>query len=192
MGIGNTTSAALLMAALTGAPLAASIGRGTGATDAQLEAKRAAAARALALHPVRGALEALQAFGGFEIVMMTGAMLRAASHAMAIIVDGFIAGAAVLAAHAMEPAVLAYCIFAHESHEQGHRRLLDYLGARPLLQLEMRLGEGTGAALAVPLVRSAAAFLKEMASFAEAGVSEAGGAEPAGPQGSPGEKEARL
>jgi nicotinate-nucleotide--dimethylbenzimidazole phosphoribosyltransferase len=183
MGIGNTTSAALIMASLTGAPLAACIGRGTGVTDAQLDTKRATAARALSLHPVKGGLDALQAFGGFEIAMMTGALLRAAAHAMAILVDGFIAGAAVLVAHEMEPAVLDYCIFAHESHEQGHRRLLEYLHAKPLLRLDLRLGEGTGAALAVPLVRSAAAFLTEMASFADAGVSQAGEDAPGGAAG---------
>ncbi|TDX00079.1 nicotinate-nucleotide--dimethylbenzimidazole phosphoribosyltransferase [Dinghuibacter silviterrae] len=174
MGIGNTTSAALIMASLTGIPLASCIGRGTGVTDTQLDTKRATAARALSLHPVRNGREALQAFGGFEIAMMTGAMLRAAENGMTIIVDGFITSAALLAAHDMEPAVLDYCIFAHESHEQGHRRLLEYLHVKPLLRLDLRLGEGTGAALVVPLVRAAAAFLVEMASFADAGVSQAG------------------
>lgn len=173
MGIGNTTAAALIMASLTGLPLESCIGRGTGASDEQLETKRATAARVLALHGDNGRKAPLQYFGGFEIAMMTGAMLRAAALSMTVIVDGFIAGAALLAARTIDPAVQDYCVFAHQSHEQGHRHLLAHLHVRPLLHLDLRLGEGTGAALAIPLVRSAAAFLREMASFESAGVSGA-------------------
>ncbi|HTJ11113.1 MAG TPA: nicotinate-nucleotide--dimethylbenzimidazole phosphoribosyltransferase [Dinghuibacter sp.] len=177
MGIGNSTSAALILAALTGLSLDVCIGRGTGATDEQLAVKRDAAARALALHGphIAGGADALERVGGFEIAMMTGAMLRAAALRMTILVDGFIAGAALLAACRIDAAVTGYCVFAHQSHEQGHRHLLAHLHAKPLLQLDLRLGEGTGAALAVPLVRTAAAFLCEMASFGDAGVSQATG-----------------
>jgi nicotinate-nucleotide--dimethylbenzimidazole phosphoribosyltransferase len=106
--------------------------------------------------------------------MMTGAYLEAAEQKMTIVVDGFIATAALLLAHRLQPHVLQYCLFAHTSGEQGHQRMLDYLGARPLLQLGLRLGEGTGAALAMPLIQSAVAFLNEMASFESAGVSRRG------------------
>jgi nicotinate-nucleotide--dimethylbenzimidazole phosphoribosyltransferase len=104
-------------------------------------------------------------------VQMCGAMLAAAEQRMVILVDGFIASAALLAAHALQPAVLDYCVFCHQSDEAGHRRMLDWLGVRALLHLSMRLGEGTGAALALPLVQAAVHFLQDMASFAEAGVS---------------------
>ena len=181
MGIGNSTAAALIMASLTDLPLDTCIGRGTGVTDAQLRTKLATAEQAFALHRagIRGGMDALQRFGGFEIVMMAGAMLRAASLSMTVIIDGFIASAALLAARSIDPAIQDYCVFAHQSHEQGHRHLLAYLGATPLLHLDLRLGEGTGAALAIPLVRTAAAFLREMASFEDAGVSQAGPPAPA-------------
>lgn len=177
MGIGNSTSAALIMAALTGLSLDVCVGRGTGVTDEQLAVKCDTAARALALHGphIAHGADALERFGGFEIAMMAGAMLRAAALRMTVLVDGFIASAALLAATRIDPAVLGYCVFAHQSHEQGHRHLLAHFQAKPLLQLDLRLGEGTGAALAVPLVRSAAAFLREMASFEAAGVSQATG-----------------
>jgi nicotinate-nucleotide--dimethylbenzimidazole phosphoribosyltransferase len=175
MGIGNTTAAALIMASLTGIPLESCIGAGTGATEAQLETKRQAAARAFSLHrdSVRSGLDALRHFGGYEISMMTGAMLEAAAGKMTVIVDGFIATAALLAAKSLYPGVQDYCVFAHQSEEKGHRQLLAFLGAAPLLHLGLRLGEGTGAAMAMPLLRSGAAFLSEMASFESAGVSQA-------------------
>ena len=113
----------------------------------------------------------LAQFGGFEIAMLAGAMLAAARLRMLLLIDGFIVTAALLVAARVAPAVLDYCIFAHRSDEAGHAVQLEYLGAEPLLQLGMRLGEGTGAALAYPLVASAAAFLDEMASFESAGVS---------------------
>jgi nicotinate-nucleotide--dimethylbenzimidazole phosphoribosyltransferase len=120
----------------------------------------------------QSAEEVLAAFGGFEIVMMTGAYLEAARRKMLIIVDGFITTSALLAASHIAPSVLDYCVYSHLSHEAGHRAVLQHLNADPLLQLDLRLGEGTGAALAYPLVVAAAAFLNDMASFASAGVSE--------------------
>lgn len=118
------------------------------------------------------ALDALAAFGGAEIAMMCGAMLAAASLRMTVLVDGYICTAAALAAIEIDPQMQDYCCFAHVSGEQGHAAMLDWLDARPLLQLEMRLGEGTGAAIALPLLRSAVAFVRDMASFADAGVSD--------------------
>ncbi|HEY0274055.1 MAG TPA: nicotinate-nucleotide--dimethylbenzimidazole phosphoribosyltransferase, partial [Chitinophaga sp.] len=111
-------------------------------------------------------------YGGFEIAMICGAILQAAALRMIILIDGFIVTAALLAAYKAQPAVRDYCIFAHSSHEKGHRAMLDYLGAQPLLLLDLRLGEGTGAALAMPLLQSAIGFLNHMATFAQAGVSE--------------------
>jgi nicotinate-nucleotide--dimethylbenzimidazole phosphoribosyltransferase len=173
MGIANSAAAALLMHRLGGLPLEACVGRGTGLDDAGLERKRAVLARASARVPgVLTPLEALAQYGGFEIAQMTGAYLAAARHRMVILVDGFIASAALLVAARLAPAVLERCVFGHASAEQGHQRLLQLLGAQPLLALDMRLGEGTGAALAYPLVAAAVAFVNEMASFESAGVSE--------------------
>jgi nicotinate-nucleotide--dimethylbenzimidazole phosphoribosyltransferase len=174
MGIGNTTAASALMARFTGLPLAQCVGRGTGIDDAGLARKSAVIERALALHAnARTPIEALAALGGFEIAMMMGAMLAAAEARMVILIDGFIVGAALLAAQALYPRVLDYCVFAHASDENGHAALLAHFGAVPLLSLGLRLGEGSGAALALPLVRAAAGFLCDMASFSDAGVSTA-------------------
>ncbi|GHU08139.1 nicotinate-nucleotide--dimethylbenzimidazole phosphoribosyltransferase [Betaproteobacteria bacterium] len=172
MGIGNTASASLLTHCLTGIELDALIGRGTGLDDAGLARKRALLGQALA----RGGrpadpLAVLAEYGGFEIVMMTGAMLGAAEKGMVLIIDGFIVTAALLAAHALAAQILPYCVFAHCSDEAGHIRQLDYLGVTPLLGLGLRLGEGTGAALAFPLLAAAVNFLNEMASFESAAVS---------------------
>ncbi|AEG68352.1 nicotinate-nucleotide--dimethylbenzimidazole phosphoribosyltransferase [Ralstonia solanacearum P673] len=173
MGIGNTASAACLMARLCDLPVAQCVGRGTGLDDAGLAHKRTVLENALATHrDIRAPLDVLACFGGFEIAAMAGAMLEAARRRMVILVDGFIASAAALVATRIAPEVLRFCVFAHLSDEQGHRTLLAALGAEPLLQLSMRLGEGSGAALAYPLVVSAVAFLREMATFASAGVSE--------------------
>ena len=175
MGIANTSAAALLLARLTGTNIVDVTGRGTGLDDAQLLRKQAVLARALALHPATDPFDAmgeLAALGGFEIAMMAGAMLQAASERRVVLVDGFIAGAAVLVAQALVPAVRDYLVFCHRSAETGHHLLLAHLQARPLLELELRLGEGTGALLAWPLVQSAANFLNEMASFESAGVSQ--------------------
>lgn len=171
MGIGNSSSAALLMQSLTGLPLSQCVGRGAGLDDKQLENKFLILEQALNRHRgINSPLAILATFGGFEIAMMTGAYLKAAECRMLIAVDGFIAASALLVAAAIAPAVLDYCVFSHVSFEHGHRALLDHFGARPLLDLGLRLGEGTGAALAFPLIQSAVAFLNGMATFREAGV----------------------
>jgi nicotinate-nucleotide--dimethylbenzimidazole phosphoribosyltransferase len=172
MGIGNTSSAALLLAQLGGVPLEQAVGRGTGLDDEGLQRKRAVLRHCLERHrDARSPLQALQSLGGFEIAMLCGAMLQAAHERRVIVIDGFIAGAALLAARALNPAVVDYCVFAHCGAEAGHRVMLEVLGARPLLALDLRLGEGTGAA-AWPLVVAAAGMLTEMASFESAGVSD--------------------
>jgi nicotinate-nucleotide--dimethylbenzimidazole phosphoribosyltransferase len=173
MGIANTSAAACLMSRLCGVPIDECVGRGTGLDNAGLAKKRNVLAAALAQHaPGTGPLDVLATFGGFEIAMMAGAYLAAAEARMTILVDGFIASSALLVADALAPNVREYCVFAHASNEAGHRRMLDHFGAIPLLTLDMRLGEGTGAALAVPLLRAAVAFLNEMASFESAGVAD--------------------
>ena len=175
MGIANTSSAALLLARLTGGSIIDATGRGTGLDDAQLRHKQVVLARALIRHPPTEPLDVigeLATLGGFEIAMMAGAMLHAASERRVLLVDGFIAGAAALVATALAPPVRDYLVFCHRSAETGHRLLLAHLQAKPLLDLDLRLGEGTGALLAWPLVQSAANFLSEMASFESAGVSE--------------------
>ena len=172
MGIGNTSAAALLMARFTGLPLARCAGRGSGLGDAGFARKLALLHQALALHAaVSEPLDLLAAVGGLEIATLTGAILQAAHERRVIVIDGFIVGAALLAAHALQPLVLQRCVFAHCSAEAGHARMLDHLGAAPLLSLGLRLGEGSGAALAWPLLESACRILAEMASFASAGVS---------------------
>lgn len=172
MGIANTSSAALLLNRLTDTPLKDATGRGTGLSDAQLMHKRKVLMLAVLHHPnLAQPLQILATLGGFEIAMMVGAMLQAASERRVILVDGFIAGAAALVAHRLLPQVQHYMVFCHRSAERGHRVLLDHLKARPLLDLDMRLGEGTGALLAWPLVLSSARLMNEMASFASAGIS---------------------
>ncbi len=175
MGIGNTASAALITHALTGTPLLDCIGRGTGLDDAGLARKRdllmLATARAELPFDV-DAMSVLAEFGGFEIVVMAGAMLGAAERGMTLLIDGFIVTSALLAASRIAPAVRDYCVFCHRSAEPGHLAQLRDLDAAPLINLGLRLGEGTGAALAWPLVNAAVAFLNEMASFEAAGVSE--------------------
>lgn len=173
MGIGNTASASLLTHCLTGQDLATVTGRGTGLDDAGLARKRALLEQALARGGRPAApLAVLAEYGGFEIAMMAGAMLGAAERGMVLLIDGFIVTAALLAAHALNPALLPYCVFAHRSQEAGHRVQLAHLKAEPLMDLDLRLGEGTGAALAFPLVQAAVNFLAEMASFESAGVSD--------------------
>ncbi|MFU2486584.1 nicotinate-nucleotide--dimethylbenzimidazole phosphoribosyltransferase [Thauera sp. WH-1] len=179
MGIGNTASASLITHCLVGAEHDAELytvtGRGTGLDDAGLFHKRSLLAQALA----RGGrpsdpLAVLAEYGGFEIAMMAGAMLGAAEKRMLVLVDGFIVTAALLVAHAIDPRILPYCVFAHRSQEPGHRVQLDFLQVQALMELDLRLGEGTGAALAFPLVQAAVNFLNEMASFESAGVSDQG------------------
>lgn len=172
MGIGNSTAAAALMARLTGLPVSACVGRGTGLDDAALVRKRAAVEQALALHAdARAPLEALAAFGGAEIATIVGAVLAAAGERRLIVVDGFITTAAVAIAAALAPAALARCVFSHASAETGHGPWLAQLGVQPLLDLQLRLGEGSGAALAWPLIVSACRLLEEMATFESAAVS---------------------
>jgi len=176
MGIGNTSSAALLMSFLCDLPIEECVGAGAGldgpGVARKIEVLRLAQARIQATlgtqpDPQRLLVEC----GGFEIVMIAGTMLRAAALGMVVLVDGFIASAALLAARAINPNVLGYCVFSHCSDEQGHRKMLAALGGQALLALDMRLGEGSGAALAYPIVVSAVAFLNEMASFESAAVS---------------------
>lgn len=175
MGIGNTASSALIAQVLTGIALEDLVGPGTG-LDAQGVANKTALLRAALEHHALSAPSgetALEVFGGFEIAMLAGACLGAASRGMLVLVDGFIATAAVLAAAKINSNALAYCVFCHTSSEPGHRLLLDHLQVKGLLDLGLRLGEGSGAALAFPLVKAAARFINSMASFESAGVSRA-------------------
>ena len=172
MGIGNTSSATLLAHRLTGVPIAELVGPGTGLDDLGVARKAGILAEASRRVPGNlSAAEALAEFGGFEIAMMAGAMIGAARAGKLVLVDGFIATSAALVAGAIAPGARAAMIFAHASAEPGHARVLAWMGADPLLSLDMRLGEGTGALLAWPLVRAAAAMLCDMASFESAGVS---------------------
>ena len=173
MGIGNTTSAAALVSAFTGADPEVTVGRGTGLDDRALDHKRQVVARALARHvrPAAGAADLLAALGGLEIAAIAGAIIEAASRRIVVLLDGFIVGAAALAAGRMEPRCLAACIPSHRSAEAGHAVVLAALGATPLLDLGLRLGEGTGAVLALPLLRAACAMLADMATFESARVS---------------------
>lgn len=172
MGIGNTSAAAALMQRLTGISLADCVGAGAGLDELGIARKRQVLERALDRHAhARAPLEALAAFGGFEIAMMAGAMLAAAGRRMTLLIDGFIVTSALLVAARLQPAILDYCVFSHCSNERGHRAMLEALKARPLLQLDLRLGEGSGCALALPLLRSACGFLREMATFESAQVS---------------------
>jgi nicotinate-nucleotide--dimethylbenzimidazole phosphoribosyltransferase len=175
MGIGNTSSAALIMSSILQLPVQECTGRGTGVNDEQLSVKIQTLQKVHQLHQLQTLqdkpMDVLQKVGGFEIAMMVGAYAEAAKQKMIIVVDGFIATAALLLATKIDKTVLPNCIFAHTSGEQGHEKMLQFLQAKPLLQLEMRLGEGTGAAIAIPLIKSAVNFLNEMASFETAGVS---------------------
>jgi nicotinate-nucleotide--dimethylbenzimidazole phosphoribosyltransferase len=173
MGIGNTSSAALLLAALGRHPLKNCVGRGTGLDDAGLAHKLVVLQHVLDFHNTCAQpLAQLAALGGFEIAMMVGAALQAAQERRVIVVDGFIVGAAILVASKLDAEVVSCCVFSHQSDEAGHGLMLQTLGAQPLLNLGLRLGEGSGAALAWPLIDSAVRLLNEMASFESAGVSE--------------------
>ncbi|WP_299803976.1 nicotinate-nucleotide--dimethylbenzimidazole phosphoribosyltransferase [uncultured Shewanella sp.] len=172
MGIGNTSSAAAIMSALTGCKVEDCVGRGTGIDAATFKRKKMLVEQALLVHhsELDDPMQVLACVGGFEIVQMTGAMLAAAERNMLIIVDGFIASAAALAAVKINPNVRDYMIFAHQSDEKGHVLMLEFLQAKPLLKLGMKLGEGTGAALALPLIQAATNFYNEMASFEDVGI----------------------
>ncbi len=173
MGIGNTTPSAAIAAAVTGRPAVEICGRGTGVDDAGLERKRSAVARALVVNqadPADG-LDLLAKLGGFEIGGLAGAILGAAAARKAVVIDGFISTAAAIVAATLAPQVKGYLIAAHCSQELGHRLMMEWLGLTPLLDMQMRLGEGTGAALAMSLVEASCKVLDEMATFGEAGVS---------------------
>jgi len=174
MGIGNTSSASVIMSRLLNIPISECVGKGTGLDDAQLARKIAVLTSASEHH--RGISDApesvLATFGGFEIAMMCGAMLEAAQLGMLVLVDGFIASVSYLVAFKMDSSIRRNAVFCHQSNEKGHRLLLQSLEGEALLKLDMRLGEGTGCALAYPLLQSAIAFLNEMASFESAGVSQ--------------------
>jgi nicotinate-nucleotide--dimethylbenzimidazole phosphoribosyltransferase len=174
MGIGNTSAASLLMHKYTGLSVEACTGVGTGHDDKGLQKKIAILETVSNKHDANTEMETLATFGGLEIAMMTGAMLEAKEKNMLMLVDGFISTAAMLAAHEMDNTILQNTIFCHSSSEKGHEKMLGYLGASPLLNLNMRLGEGSGAAVALPIVQSAVAFLNEMASFEDAGVTNKG------------------
>ncbi len=163
IGIGNSSAAAVVAHAVTGLRLENLVGNGAGTPALGLDHKRSVLARAFSRAPVRDGRSALCEFGGFEMVMLAGAMLAGAQCRQVVIVDGFIATAAASAAISIAPALRDYLIFAHRSPEAGHSALLEWLGATPLLDLGMRLGEGTGAALAIPLVRMAEGLLTIMA-----------------------------
>jgi nicotinate-nucleotide--dimethylbenzimidazole phosphoribosyltransferase len=172
MGIGNTSSASLLTSLSVEAPLERCVGRGAGLDDAGLRRKLSVLHQAIAAHRTpRKPLDRLRVFGGFEIAMLAGALLEAAQQRMVILVDGYIVSAALAIAAELEPAILRCCVFCTRSAEPGHDLLLAHFRAAPLLDLGLRLGEGTGAALAYPLVKAAAAFLNEMATFESAQVS---------------------
>jgi nicotinate-nucleotide--dimethylbenzimidazole phosphoribosyltransferase len=175
MGIGNTTPSSAIVAAFTGAPVADVTGRGTGIDDEQLAHKVETIERALAVNRPDPAdpLDVLAKVGGLEIGGIAGVVLGAAAHRLPVVIDGFISGAGALMAAGLAPQVKDYLIAAHLSVELGHRLVLERLGLTPLLNLNMRLGEGTGAALGLFLVEAAVKVLNEMATFADAGVSEA-------------------
>ena len=174
MGIGNTTASAAVICALTGLDPVDVVGRGTGVDDSGLERKLRAVRDALRVNGEaieHGPVETLAAVGGLEIAGLAGVILETASSRKPVLIDGFISGAAALVAAAVAPDVTGYLIAAHRSVERGHGAVLDRLGLRPLLDLELRLGEGTGGALALPLVRASVRLLNEMATFEDAGVS---------------------
>ena len=172
MGIGNTSAASLLLARLGDIPLDECIGRGTGLDDAGLKHKASILTQVLARHSeAQTPFDILAALGGLEIAMMAGALMQAASERRILLIDGFIASSALLAAERLAPGVAQYAVFAHHSVEPGHTHLLKLLNAEPLLNMGMRLGEGSGAALAYPLLQSACAIINEMASFNDAGIS---------------------
>lgn len=174
MGIANTTAASALGSALLDAPPGALSGAGTGLDDVGIAHKAAVIARALDLHAGdHEAMEWLRRLGGFELAALVGAFLAAAQAGLPVLVDGFIATSVALVAVRVQPACRDWMLFAHRSHEHGHAQVLDALDAEPLLDLGMRLGEGSGAATAMPLLRLACALHNGMATFAEAGVSEA-------------------
>ncbi len=175
MGIGNTTAAAAMLSAFSGLDAAETAGRGTGLDATGVARKVAVIRRALELHRLDPSdpIGVLAAVGGFEIAAITGLILGAAEQRRAVVLDGFISCAAALVAKGLAPASLDYVIFSHRSAEQGHRRMLEFLNAKPLFDLDLRLGEGTGAALGINLIEASLKLYHEMATFESAGVSKA-------------------
>jgi nicotinate-nucleotide--dimethylbenzimidazole phosphoribosyltransferase len=173
MGIGNTTAATALMHKLCGIPVAQCVGAGTGLSADGIAHKQNIIEAAVAKHAgIDDPLDVLATFGGLEIAMMVGAMLQAAALRKVLLIDGFIVTSALLVAARLQPAIVDYCVFSHCSDESGHRRMLAVLDAKPLLDLGLRLGEGTGCALALPLMHAAVNFVNHMATFESAQVSE--------------------
>ncbi|MFH7013201.1 nicotinate-nucleotide--dimethylbenzimidazole phosphoribosyltransferase [Flavobacterium sp. FlaQc-52] len=173
MGIGNTSTAAVLMSLLTGFPIEECVGRGTGVEDEKLIQKQSILKKAIENYSGQTEMQQqLAYFGGFEIIQMAGGMLAAYDRKMLILVDGFICSVAYLIASKINPNIKRNAIFCHVSAEQAHQKLLNYLEAKPILNLDLRLGEGTGCAIALPILKSAEAFLNEMATFENAGVSK--------------------
>lgn len=171
MGIGNTTPASALMSIICGLPVDECVGPGAGLDGAGVSHKAAVIRAAIEKHGVSGSVfENLARFGGYEIATIAGGMLEAASRRMVILVDGFITTSALLVAQAINPRVLDYCIFSHESDEQGHGKMLRFMNAQAVLKLGLRLGEGTGSAIVYSVLKGAVAVLSEMTSFEEANV----------------------
>ncbi len=176
MGIGNTTAASAICAAITGRSASEVTGKGTGVDNKQLFHKIEVIKRALELNKPDGndALDVLSKVGGFEIGGLVGVILAAVANRIPVVIDGFISGAAALIAVKLSPLVKDYLIASHLSVEQGHRIMLEYMGLEPLLSLDMRLGEGTGTALGISLAEASVKILREMKTFDEAGVSDKG------------------
>ncbi len=174
MGIGNTSSASALVCALLNQPAEGFVGSGTGLNEEAVSAKSALIQRALDahMHLIKSPLDCLQYFGGLEIAALTGAYIRCAQLGIPVLVDGFISSAAALMAVSLNAETRHWMVFGHASAERGHRKLLAALNAKPLISLNMRLGEGSGAAVAVPLLKSACLLQSEMATFDQAGVSQ--------------------
>lgn len=170
MGIGNTSPASLLLHKFTGLPLEECVGRGAGHTDEGMARKFNILEKVAKKYNPQTALETLATFGGLEIAMICGGVLEAKKRDMVILADGFIACSAFLAAYKMQPDIIGNVIFSHLSNEKGHQAMIEYMHGNPLLHLDLRLGEGTGAAIAYPIVQSAVLFMNEMASFEEASV----------------------
>lgn len=171
MGIGNTSSASMIMHYVTGIPLVECVGRGTGVNDEQLQHKLSILQEARIKHgELTDPKAILSTFGGYEVAQICGAMLAAYRHKMILLIDGFIATSALLIAKELEPSILDNAVFCHNSNEVGHQKMLASIGGDPILHLDMRVGEGTGCALAYPILQNAVAFLNQMASFESAGV----------------------
>ena len=173
MGIGNTSSAAILMNKFTNLPIEECVGAGTGLNNERIKTKTTILKKIIDNQSSNSPQEIMKYFGGFEIAMIAGAILKAAELKMTILIDGFIVSSALLYANAVNKSVLDYCIMCHESNEKGHQKMLNFLNKKAALQLGLRLGEGTGVALAFPLINASINFLNNMASFESAGVSKA-------------------